>query len=86
MPPMLGWLSDARTLASPLEAGQPVGVGCECLRKDLQRDVAFERGIASTIHLTHTTFTELVRDGVRTEGRTGLKRHQAVIRSATSIL
>jgi hypothetical protein len=41
------------------EAGEPIGIGGECLRQDLEGDVAVEARVAGFIDLAHAPFAKL---------------------------
>ena len=43
----------------PFEAGEPVGIGREPGRQNLDRHVAIELRVASPIHLAHSAFADL---------------------------
>ena len=59
------------------EAREPIGIGRESLRQDLQRDVAIEVRIAGAIHLAHGAGAEWSEDRVGAESRPGSERHDA---------
>ena len=65
-------------LGFPLEAGQPVRVGGECLGQYLQRHVAVELRVAGLPDFAHAAFADLGGDGVRAEGGAGLESHPYV--------
>ena len=51
-----------------LEAGEPITIGSERLgQKDLQRDLAVQRGVSGLIDLSHPPFTDEGGDGVMPE-------------------
>jgi hypothetical protein len=60
-----------------LKARQPIGIGGERRRQDLQRDVAFEPCIACAIDLSHATRPDEGDDLIGTEVITSRqRRHQ----------
>ena len=64
-----------------LEARQPLGIGREGLRQDLQRDVAIEPRIAGAIHLTHAAGTDTTDHFVRPDSHAEGDRHSQLERS-----
>ena len=64
---MFGWLSAASTCGFARESRQAIGVQGECVRQDLQRDVAIELGVAGAIDLAHSTFADLCEQLVGAE-------------------
>ena len=50
---MFGWFSDASDFGFALEAGEPVGVGGERRRQDLDRDLALQLRVGRAIDLAH---------------------------------
>ena len=65
------------SLGFPLEPREPIGVVCERLGQNLDRNVAIQFGIARAIHLTHPAFTDLGGDLVDAETRAGSKGQTA---------
>ena len=63
-----------------LETGEPVGIGREELRQDLDGNVAIEFQIAGAIHLAHAAGAQKRHDLVRTYPRGGLNQHWPVRR------
>ena len=59
-----------------LEAGQPIGVGGECRRQDLDRDLPPQLRVARAIHFAHPAGAERVQDLVPAESRAGSQAHQ----------
>jgi hypothetical protein len=63
-----------------MKVREPVGMGGERIRQDLQRDVATEFGVAGAIHLTHSAFandgSNLARSKTGSEGQ----RHEVTVR------
>ena len=50
-----------------LEAREPIGVVCEGIGQDLDRDVSVQLRIARAIHLAHPAFADLGGHFVRAE-------------------
>ncbi len=59
-----------------LEAGEPVRIGREEARQDLDRDVAPELRVAGAVHLAHPARTNGGLNFVRTEASTGWQGHR----------
>jgi hypothetical protein len=59
-----------------LEAGEAFGIGGECLRQDLQRDVANELRIAAALHLAHAAGAEGRTDFIGAEARARRETHR----------
>ena len=72
---MFGWLSDARTFASRLEAGDSFRVCRERLGQDLDGDIAIELRVAGSVHLAHAPFADLRGDFVNAEACAGGEGH-----------
>ncbi len=53
------------------ESSQPIGIGCERLREDFERDVAIQLGIARAIDLSHAAFADRRGDVVASETGAG---------------
>src|SRR5262249_20605278 len=62
-------------LRFPFEPREAVGVVDEGLGQDLQSDLAPQRRIVRSIHLSHPARTECGEDFVRTEVRANRERH-----------
>ena len=62
-------------LRFPAKSRQPVGIGDDGGRQNLQRDVAIEPGVASAIHLAHAAGAEKTNDVVGTEAGAGGQCH-----------
>ena len=60
MAAMLGWLSEARSLAS-LKPCQPLGILDELLRQDLDGHFATQLGVLRTVDLPHATLADFLR-------------------------
>ena len=58
-----------------LEARQPIGVGGERGRQDLDRDLALELRVGRPIHLAHAAFADRRGDVVDAEARAGSQGH-----------
>jgi len=56
-----------------LEPSQPIGVGGEVRRHDLDGDVSVEHGVARAIDLTHAAGTDGSGDFIRAEAGAGLE-------------
>lgn len=67
----------------PVEAPPPLGIGGILRRKDLDRDVAREPGIAGAIDLAHSACTERRGDLVRSQSAAREERHVGRIVSKT---
>jgi hypothetical protein len=72
----IGMVQRGEGLGFPLEAREPVGVVCECLGQDLDRDVPVQLCVAGTIHPAHGAFTDLGGDLVRTDAGPRSQGHQ----------
>ena len=59
-----------------LESTQTIGISGEPFRKDLDRHVAPEAGVARAIDLAHAARAERGEDLVRTEAFAGSERHE----------
>jgi hypothetical protein len=58
-----------------LKANQPLGVGGERFRQDLQRDVPLQARVACAKDFAHAAGTDRAKDLVRSELRSGGERH-----------
>jgi hypothetical protein len=67
---------DLRFAAKPAD---PVGIAGDGVRKDLERNIASEAGIASPVDLPHSSGTECGEDLVRTESNPGGYAHATLI-------
>jgi len=63
-------------LGFSLESRQPVWIGGERLRHDLQRHVAVQLGVPRSIHLAHAALTNLGDDLIRAQAGAGFERHR----------
>ena len=64
------WMVERREeLRFTLEACQAIGIGRECVRKNLQRDITIELRVVRPIHLAHSAGTEQASNLVRAEPR-----------------
>ena len=68
---MFGMIQRGERLRFALEAREPVGIACEGVGQDLDRDIAIQLRIARAIHLAHAARADLGGD-VRT-GRDGCR-------------
>ncbi len=74
MLPMLGWFSEARTLASRSKRASRFGVGGERLGQYLERHVPVELRVAGLPDFTHAAFADegghvvVPEAGARTQG------------------
>ena len=55
----------------PLEPREPIGIGGEQRRQDLDRDLALQLGIGGPKHLAHSTFADLRGDVIDAEAGAG---------------
>ena len=62
-----------------LETREPLAIGRELRRQDLDRDVTSEDAIARPIHFAHAAGAEQADDLVLTEARPGSQRHGCII-------
>ena len=62
-----------------LEPRETIGIARECVRQDLQRDVAIELRVARAIDLAHAAGTERRDDFVEAESRADGERHVAIL-------
>ena len=62
-----------------LQAGDAIGILCECGGQDLDRDVALQARVAGAIDLAHAAGAEHRFDFVRAEARSALEWHCSVI-------
>jgi hypothetical protein len=63
----------------PLEASEPLRIACERTRKNLDRYVAAELGIAGAIHLAHASGPDEAADLIDAEPRSLRERHERSI-------
>ena len=68
---MLGWLSDASTLASRSNRASRSGIAREARGEDLDRDVAVERRVGRPPDLAHPALADLLDEAVMEEGGAG---------------
>src|SRR5262249_49419458 len=59
----------------PLEAGEPIGISWEAIRKHFDRDVAAQVLVAGSIDLSHSTRAEWTEDFVGSEATAGRQAH-----------
>jgi hypothetical protein len=57
-----------------LKTREPIVVRCQCRRQDLDRDLALQFRVGRPKHLAHSPFTDLGRDVVDAEARSGSYR------------
>ena len=67
----VGMIERGQQFRLALEAHQPVGVGAEGLRQDLDRHLAVERGVDRAPDLAHAALAELVDEPVVQQGLSG---------------
>jgi hypothetical protein len=72
----VGVVEGCRSLRFLLKAAHEVGLLCEGLRQDLQRDIALQPRIARAIDLAHTTAANQRDDFVGANARTWRERHR----------
>ena len=58
-------------LGLALEARESIGVACEGLWQDLDRDITIELGVARPVYLAHSAFADLRGDFVDAETGAG---------------
>jgi hypothetical protein len=61
------------------EPGDPVGIAGEGVGKDLQGNVAVQRGVAGAIHLAHPARANGAKDLIRAETRAGNEGHRVAV-------
>ena len=70
------WMIQRReNLRLAVKAREPVWIGRECVRQDLQRDIAIQLRIPGAIHLTHAACADRSDDFIRSEAGTWTQRH-----------
>ena len=70
-----GVVQAGEDLRFTLEPGEPIRIGGNCFREDLQRHLPVQLGIGGLVHLAHAAFADLGGDGIRAEGGAGGERH-----------
>ena len=71
----MGVVERREQLGLALEAREPLGIGRERLRQDLQRDLTTELRVARAIHLTHPARAEWRDHFIGPEPGAGIQRH-----------
>jgi hypothetical protein len=61
--------------------GEPIGIVCEGVGQNLQRDIAVELGVSGTPDLAHAAGTELGGDFARAEAGAGREGHREAARN-----
>ena len=72
--PMLGWLSEAKTLASRSNRAKAIRILGERLGQDFEGHVPVEFRVPGPIHLAHAAFADLGGDLIGAERGAGLQR------------
>ena len=75
MAAMFGMIQGGKGLGLAFEAGDAIRIGRQPLRKDFDRDVAVELGIAGAIDLAHAAFAQLRQDVVGARASSRSLRH-----------
>jgi hypothetical protein len=71
------WAMCRERLRFAREARQPIGIGREQLRQDLQRDIAIELRVTRAVDLSHPAGAKWGEDFVRTDSGASRQGHAA---------